>query len=117
KFRSRFSLRRNLALIPRSQQVFYSLGDFTRGMATRPGPLEVVTTEPASNIDDFADEKESGYSPRLHRFRGEFARAHAANRAFCFRITLRFLRLNRPGVKKMGKVLEFLVAHLGERLW
>ena len=33
----------------------------TGGMPRSPGPLEVVATEPAGDVDDFADEVETGH--------------------------------------------------------
>lgn len=56
------------------------LNHLTRGVARRPRPLKVKAAEMTGNIDDFADEINTGNDFRLHRRRRQFIGVDSAER-------------------------------------
>src|SRR5579862_1986708 len=54
----------------------------------RPGPLKIEATEVAGYVDDFANEKQVGDFPALHRFCRKLVGVNAARRHFSFLVSL-----------------------------
>ena len=69
-------------------------------MRAGPSPLEVVATEPAGHIDDFADKEKTRHGAGFHGFGGKFARIHASEGDFRFGIALGAGEFDRPMVEE-----------------
>src|ERR1700743_620746 len=62
---------------------YVSSGRYGRG----PRPLKVVSAQPASDVDDFSNEIETGTFLALHGFAGEFFCIHTTGRDFGFPVS------------------------------
>ena len=68
------------------------------GVGGCPGPLEVVATEVASDIDGLADEIEIGDGLASKRFRGKCIRIDSAERHLCGAVSFATTRLKSPAM-------------------
>ena len=89
-------------------------------MAAGPGPLEVVTAQPAGDIDHFADEVQAALLG-LHGLAGQVTRVHAASGDLGLRIALGTRGRQLPALEPLGpgtgyglmKALDGSADHLG----
>ena len=78
----------------------------TGGCGRGPSPLKIEAAELAGDVDNLADEEETGNETRFHGFAGEFASAHTAGSDFGFFVALRANRNKRPIVKLLFESSE-----------
>lgn len=86
--------------------------EFTGRLAGRPGPLEIITTEPAGHINTFADEIKAGHGFRRHTAGIEAGRVHAAECDFRRAITFRTGGLDLPILHLARQLCQSLVGHI-----
>ena len=99
--------------------------------AARPGPLEIVSSEPAGHVHSLADGVETRNAARFHRLRGKLGRGDAADRDL--RLGVAFAAIGRElpsrepffsyGQRLVGRIAQFarqadpIGEDIGEALW
>ncbi len=78
---------------------YVALAGLAGGYSGGPGPLEVVTAEPAGDVDDFADEEESSHAAGLHGSGVEFGGVNSAGGDFGFAVAFGAGGEDAPGVE------------------
>src|SRR3954466_5054985 len=88
--------------------------DLPRGPPTSPGPLKIIATKPAGDVDRFADRVEAGHGPRRHRLRGETLGCDPASRHLGLGEALAAVGPEPPiGEPALGPA-QFVVAEIGK---
>src|SRR5215831_12692852 len=81
----------------------------------RPCPLEVETADPAVDVENLADQKESGPDPRRHRGRIDLVERHASSRHLGVVVAARALDGERPTDQRVDETPAVVSCEMRER--